>query len=104
MDNLEMVRSALRITTTDFDTEIRLLINACVDEMQRLGIKIQGGSGTSQPQIQVAIVAYCKWKFGNNEDKDQWCEIYDRSVAQLKMMTGFTNWGDGENGGCCYGS
>lgn len=96
MTNLDLVRTALRITTTDFDAQIQLLINACVDEMQHLNIRVVGGAANQSPQIQMAIVAYCKWRFGNNEDKDEWRQIYDRQISQLKTMTDFTNW----RGGC----
>ena len=45
-------------------------------------------------QVKLAVIAWCKWQFGNNEDKDQWREIYDRNLAEMKMMTGLTDWGD----------
>jgi len=49
------------------------------------------------PQILTAIIAYCKWKFGDNENADRWENIYHEKLAQLKTMTGFTDWG-GSNG------
>lgn len=46
----------------------------------------------TSPQIMMAIIAYCKWLFGNNPDADKWRDIYQRKLAQLKTTTGFTNW------------
>lgn len=120
---LEIVKTALRITSNAFDAELALLINACINELQGMGVLVhnpgagyyvqdeEAGSGfvytigddiyaVEQPateaeypqQIQMAVIAYCKWLFGNNPDKDQWREIYHTMLAQLKTMTGFTQW------------
>ena len=94
---LQQVKKALRIVSDDFDDEIQLLINACLENLQKLGVKVALDEETGVPvsaQVKLAVIAYCKWQFGNNEDKDQWREIYDRSLAEMKMMTGLTNWGD----------
>lgn len=93
---LNIVKLALRITTPAFDAELRLLIGACLEEMKGFGIIVEKnpGGGPTSSQIQSAVVAYCKWRFGNHEDKDQWEKIYHTSIGQLQMMSGFTNWGD----------
>lgn len=44
------------------------------------------------PQVLQAVIAYCKWQFGNNEDAERWERIYHEKLAQLKTMTGFTEW------------
>ena len=94
---LQQVKKALRIVSDDFDDEIQLLINACLENLQKLGVKVTLDEETGVPvsaQVKLAVIAWCKWQFGNNEDKDQWQEIYDRSLAEMKMMTGLTDWGD----------
>lgn len=88
---LALVKMALRITTTAFDDELNMLINSCIDEMAAMNALY---SGPDCPQVRSAVVAYCKWQFGNHEDKDQWEKIYHTKLAQLKTMTGFTDWGD----------
>lgn len=93
---LDIIKLALRIITDDFDSELTMLINACLEEMQGLGVVIAtetDGTPTSL-QVQTAIVAYCKWQFGNNDDSDKWEAIYHTKLAQLKTMTGHTDWGD----------
>jgi len=95
---LEIVKKALRIATDDFDDEIQLLIDACLENLQGLGVIVTtetNGSITSA-QIRLAIVSWCKWQFGENDDQDKWRKIYDRTLAELKMMTGYTDWGLGE--------
>lgn len=91
---LQIVKIALRIVTDAFDSELLLLISACIEEMTGLGVVIQTGTGgvPVSPQVQSAIIAYCKWQFGNNEDADRWRDVYHIKLRQLKTMTGFTNW------------
>lgn len=89
---LEIVKTALRITGNAFDAELTLLINACIAELQGMGVIVDTSAEAYPLQIQMAVIAYCKWLFGNNPDKDQWREIYHTMLAQLKTMTGFTQW------------
>lgn len=91
---LQKVRKALRIASTEFDDEIQLLIDACLENLDKLGVSVElddSGAPVSA-QVRLAVIAFCKWQFGNNEDKDQWREIYDRQLAEMKMMTGLTVW------------
>lgn len=91
---LEIIKLALRITTNAFDTELETLIAACLEELSGLGVVVQTETdGTpSSLQVQTAIVAYCKWQFGNNEDAERWEGVYHTKLAQLQGMTGYTNW------------
>jgi len=92
---LDIVKLALRITTDAFNSEITQLIAACTEEMQGVGVVIDyeaDGETPSSMQVQTAIVAYCKWLFGNNADADRWREIYHTKLAQLQTMSGYTDW------------
>lgn len=92
---LEIIKLALRITTDAFNSEIAQLITACVEEMQGVGVVIDyeaDGTTPSSMQVQTAIVAYCKWLFGNNADADRWRDIYHTKLAQLQTMSGYTDW------------
>ena len=96
---LEIVKKALRITTTEFDTEIQLLIDACMEEMRGLGVIITTDDGVpSSAQIRLAIIAFCKWRFGNNEDAERWRDNCHIMLGQLKTMTGYTEWYGDDNG------
>ena len=88
---LAKIKLALRISTNAFDTEIQTLIAAAILEMYKLGV-VTAVEDTQDPQIISAVVAYCKWQFGNNEDADRWRDIYHIKLGQLKTMTGYTNW------------
>jgi len=92
---LDKVKLALRIAGEAFDTELTDLIAACLEEMERLNVIIEyddDGVPTS-PQVRTAVIAYCKWQFGDNDNKEQFEAIYHTKLAQLKTMTDFTDWG-----------
>lgn len=88
---LNAIKLALRISTNAFDSEIQTLIDAAIAEMAGLGVTAST-STTTDPQIISAVIAYCKWQFGNNEDADRWRDIYHIKLGQLKTMTGYTDW------------
>ena len=97
---LELVKTALRISSTAFDAELTMLIQACMAELEAMNVTVdtdESGAPTS-PVVRSAVVAFVKWRFGNHEDKDEWRYIYHIMLAQLKTMTGYTNWRDGSNG------
>lgn len=97
---LELVKTALRISGTAFDAELSMLIAACMAELEAMNVLVgldESGAPTS-PMVKSAVVAFVKWRFGNHDDKDEWRDIYHIMLAQLKTMTGYTNWRDGSNG------
>ena len=87
---LDLIKLALRITTTTFDSEINMLIADCIAEMTALGVVIpytdDQNPQITDAQIQSAVVAYCKWKFGDAENKDAFERIYHIKLAQLLIM------------------
>lgn len=89
---LNAIKLALRISTNAFDSEIQTLIDAAIAEMNGLGV-MAATADTTDPQILSAVIAYCKWLFGSNEDADRWRDIYHIKLGQLKAMTGYTDWG-----------
>ena len=78
---LTTIKLALRISTTAFDAEIQLLIDDCLSEMRSVGVL----ADPTDPQVQTAVIAYCKWKFGENAQKEQWEKIYHEKLGQLKL-------------------
>jgi hypothetical protein len=93
---LALVKLALRISTTAYDAELNMLIASCLQELEAMNVVIETGDdgAPTSEQVKAAVVAYCKWQFGNLEEKDQWRDIYHTKLAQLKTMTGYTDWRD----------
>lgn len=87
MIELNDVKTALRITTDEFDNEIESLMIACVRDLE-----IRGVVPVDDELIDVAVITYCKMKFGNPDNYDRLKKSYDEQKAQLSMATGFTMW------------
>jgi hypothetical protein len=88
---LEMVKTALRIKTTAYDSELTYLIAAAQLD---LGIAVVVLPDEMDEIVQRAIITYCKMSFGIPEDYDRLKMSYDEQKAQLITATGYTNWGD----------
>ena len=88
---LELVKTALRITTTAYDSELNYLIDAAKLD---LGIAGVGVPDELDAIVKKAIITYCKMSFGLPEDYDRLKRSYDEQKAQLSNATGYTDWGD----------
>ncbi len=86
---LELVKKALRVTKDIFDDELNMLIESCLQELSAMNVTV---SEPYDDQVKAAVVAYCKWQFGFHDDKESWEKIYHTKLAQLKTMTGHTDW------------
>lgn len=92
MDTIfEKVKLALRIVTTDFDTEIQDLIDACLEDLGIAGIT---ETDTTNPLLIRAICTYAKMHFGDESDStyDRLKASYDEQKAQMQTATGYTDW------------
>lgn len=86
---LSKVKTALRITTDAYNSELSDLIDAAKLDL--------GIAGVVVPQqldalVTKAVITYCKMSFGLPEDYDQLKRSYDEQKAQLSNATGYTEW------------
>lgn len=88
-NTLAAVKTALRVTTTAFDTEITGLINAALLDMGLAGVT---NNSQTDALILRAIITYCRLNFGQPDDYDRLKASYDEQKAQLGMATGYTTW------------
>lgn len=86
---LTAVKTALRVSTTAFDTEITNLINAALLDMGLAGVT---NNTQTDALILRAIITYCRLNFGQPDDYDKLKASYDEQKAQLGMATGYTTW------------
>lgn len=86
---LDLVKLALRKTTETFDAEIEMLIQSAQTDLENAGIMAM----EDDPMIQQAIIEYCKWKFGFNDDAERWEHIYNETKGKLMITDGYTRWG-----------
>ena len=91
MSMLDRTKLALRIKTTDFDTQINDLIDAAKQDLGIAGVV----SATELDSItRTAIITYVQMHFGEPDNYDQLKQSYDEQKAQLSTATGHTNWGE----------
>ena len=88
---LEQVKTALRITTTAYDSELIYLIEAAKLDLGIAGVVVPE---ELDALVQKAVITFCKMSFGIPEDYDRLKRSYDEQKAQLITATGYTNWGD----------
>lgn len=88
---LEIVKTALRITTTAYDSELTYLIDAAQLDLGIAGVVLPD---ELDALIKKAVITYCKMSFGLPEDYDRLKRSYDEQKAQLSNATGYTDWGE----------
>lgn len=96
MTLLADVKTALRVTTNDLDSDITILINAALADLHLVGVDgTTVNVDTTDPLIQRAVITFCRANFGQPDDYDKMKASYDEQKAQLWMATDYTDWGDG---------
>lgn len=88
---LNDVKTALRITTEEFDTELSDLMSASLLDLQIAGVVIPQAD---DDLINIAVITYVKMRFGNPDNYDKLKASYDEQKAQLSMSTGYTVWSE----------
>lgn len=90
---LDLVKVALRITSTAYDTQLNQLIAAALAD---LGITDINAAllvaDTDKPLIRQAVMTYCALNFGNPDNYDRLKAAYDEQKAQLLMSADYTEY------------
>lgn len=81
------VRSALRVSSVLFDSEVQTLIDAALFDMSNKGVSdkfIAGENGEMPAIVRQAIVLYAKANFGyDNDEAERFQRSYDSIVCSL---------------------
>ncbi len=90
---LAEIKPALRVTTTEFDTEIQGLIDAAVADLILAGVTPEKAQSTTDPLIKRAVVTYCKAHFGyDNPDADRLVKVYDLLKQHLTLAEDYNSY------------
>ena len=89
---LSDVKLALRISDTEFDSELTDYINSAMLDLGIAGVNGENVAD-SNPLVKTAIITYCKMHFGQPDNYDRLKLSYDEQKAQMSMATGYTIWG-----------
>ena len=87
---LDNCKTALRIVTTAYDTEITSYIDAAKLDLGIAGVATNDLDALTEK----AVLTYVRMSFGAPQNYDQLKASYDEQKAQLMNATGYTNWGD----------
>ena len=88
-DMLSACRSALRITSTDYDDEISTLIAASKADLVRGGVLADSALDTD-PLVRTAVICYVKGMFGlDNDEADRYMAAYQSMLSALKCSSGY---------------
>ena len=85
------VKTALRVKTNAYDSEIESLMESAMQDLNIAGVEFD----TVDDVVQTAVITYCKMRFWRVSDREyvNLKQSYDEQKAQLSMATGYTNWG-----------
>lgn len=87
-------KTALRLSTSVFDTEIEDLINACVEDLQKRGALQSNQEDSLEPLFVRTVMTYVRAYFGQPENPELLIKIYNENKATMMSTTGYTDWGD----------
>lgn len=88
---LDKTKLALRVTVTNYDTDLTALIEAAKLDLGIAGVVVPE---TMTAIVERAIITYCKLHFSALTD-GEWSRLklsYDEQKAQLTTATGYTDW------------
>lgn len=92
MELLEQVKTALRVTVNNYDSELTELIEAAKFDLGIAGVQLPAELDAICGR---AIITYCKVHWSALTD-GEWSRLkasYDEQKAQLSTATGYTVWG-----------
>lgn len=92
---LALVKTALRVTTTAYDTELTMLIQAALKDLGLAGVMDDLLVDTStDPLINLAVTIFAKRHFSRTAPAEY--EALEQSYLSFKSLlrssTGYTNW------------
>lgn len=89
---LDKTKLALRVTVTNYDTDLTALIDAAKLDLGIAGVELPS---SLDAVCERAIITYCKVHFSSLSDGEysRLKASYDEQKAQLVTATGYTNWG-----------
>lgn len=91
---LNLVKQALRTTTTASDEELENIIKAALIDLQFGGAEAEIIQAGGDALINQAVILYAKMNFGliDPSDYDRLKKAYDEIKAQIGTATGYTTW------------
>lgn len=103
---IDDIRKSLRLTTDALDSEVQMLADSALYDMERVGVdpdllSVDDEGSLENPFVKNAVTCYCKAHFGyDNAEADRFDESYRRIVCDLlnssRNIAAFEEVADGE--------
>jgi len=89
---LDTVKKAVaRDYTNTFDSQLTMLMDAALEDLQSAGVT-DATAATTSPKIINAVCTYVKANFGETDEYDNLKAAYDEQKASLAMDANHTNY------------
>lgn len=86
---IELCRMAVRVTTTAYDDQLNLLIDAAEKDLNIAGVDYDQADSL----VKAAILTYVKVHWDDEaKNHDKLKADYDEQKAQMQTATGYTDW------------
>ena len=83
---LDRVKLSIRMFHNVLDLEVKSNIDACMLDLQRVGVNADIAKSTSEdPLIYKAAELYCKWQYDFNNKGDQYRQAYEKLRDALSL-------------------
>ena len=106
---LKEAKKALRVTVSNFDSEIAHLLMSGANDLEIAGVVLPGSvaftigtddavtdtSTLTDPLVMRAIITYAAMRFGNPPNYMQLADAYETQKVQLMHAHGYTDYGEG---------
>lgn len=93
MTLLADMKTVLRVTTDALDSEVQMLIDAALSELERVGVDpdlLDEEKGGLHPLVRQAVAIYCKEHFGyDNAEAPRFSEAFMR--VEVDLMNSASN-------------
>lgn len=86
---ISAAKLAARITTSAFDSQVEMLLDAAVLDLGVAGVEVPE---TLDAIVTQACITYVLMNFGEPDQYDRLKRSYDEQKAQLSTCTGYTSW------------
>ena len=82
---LDDMKTVLRLSTDALDSEVSMLVDAALADLERLGIcEDLIDADDPDPRVRMAVALYCKAHFGyDNDEAERFDTSYRRVAADL---------------------
>ncbi len=85
------VKVALRVSSNAYDAEVAALVAAALADMRRVGVPDEALSRSPDPLARMAVLLFCKARFGyDNDEAPRFEESYRQTVADLANSPAYT--------------